>query len=55
MYYDIIRIYRQLEKPAIERLILNTPTGSQRNLLCDAQIHIIAAVALLNHAAGNVA
>ena len=32
---------------SIEVLIIRTPTGPERNKLCDAQIHVMAAIAIM--------
>ena len=37
----------KLEQYILERLILRTPTGAARNALCDANIHLMAAISHL--------
>lgn len=45
--YLLILASLRIDQQEIERLIMATPTGPVRNALCDAQIHILAAVRVL--------
>jgi len=51
--YQLILASLRIDLGEIQRLILETPSGDQRNALCDAQIHVMAAITVLevqNHA-----